>query len=139
MQGAADLQRRWSAIPRRVRAAVRETLEKTATEIVADMESVKPLPEIEIKWTWGAAPKGSISMGDFGSEEGEENRITIYAWAPDFAASWFEHGTAPRYTKTGKFTGQIIAQPFFYPIWRLWRRRIKTRITRAINKALKSA
>ncbi|MCH2096734.1 MAG: hypothetical protein MK160_16730 [Rhodobacteraceae bacterium] len=137
VQGLSEFNRRWGAIPKSVRLAVQAEMEKIAAAIVGEMDAVKPLPEIKIGWTWGAPPKGSISVGSFG--EGKGLRITIYAVAPDFAARWFEFGTEPRFHKSGKYVGQIAAQPFFYPIWRRWKRRIKARITRAINKALRSA
>ena len=53
VQGLSELNRRWGAIPDRLRAAVREEMERTAAEIVKDMEAVKPLAEITIGWTWG--------------------------------------------------------------------------------------
>lgn len=144
------MERRWKAVPGAILEAVRGAMESAAADIVADMNKVKPIPEIEIGWTWGAAPKGSVSVGSFddnGAEaKGKSLRITIYATASTtefpggFAAiaKWFEFGTDPRFTKSGKSTGQIIARPYFYPVWRIWRRRVKGRITRAINKALKS-
>lgn len=30
-------------------------------------------------------------------------------------ARWIEYGTAPRYTKTGKYVGRMPAQPFMFP------------------------
>lgn len=147
VQGLSDFERRWAAVPRRVIAAVEAEMERTADLIVADMNKVKPLPEIFVGWTWGKVPKGALTIGQV--ESGSENRpaITLYATAKteEFpqgfgaVASWFEHGTGPRVQKkTGRYTGQIHAQPFFYPVWRIWRRRVKGRITRAINKALKT-
>ena len=139
VQGLAELERRWSRIPGLVRAATREAMEEVAGRIVADMNHAKPLVQIDIGWTWGAAPAGSMVLGKVGSQDYGAMSITIYARGDDFAASWFEFGTGPRFHKSGKYVGQIAAQPFFYPVWRTRRRSAKGKITRAINKAIKSA
>lgn len=138
VQGLATLERRWSRVPQLVRDAVREAMEQLATDIVADMNRVKPLDDIKIDWTWGGAPSGAMVLGSVSGGDYATMRITIYARGDTFNAGWFEFGTAPRYHKSGKYVGQIAATPFFYPIWRVWRRRAKGRITRAISKALKS-
>jgi hypothetical protein len=36
-------------------------------------------------------------------------------------------------------TSKMAANPFFFPVWRVRRRRTRTRITRAITKALKES
>lgn len=136
VQGLSAFNRRWTAIPKAVRQAAIETLEQNAAEIVADMNRNKPLVEIEIGWSWGAAPKGAMSLGTVGTSE-RGLLITIWARGDDFSAAWFEFGTAERQHKSGKSTGQIQASPFFWPVWRARRRRVKSRLTRNINKAIK--
>ena len=110
VQGLAELERRWSRIPGLVRAATREAMEEVAGRIVADMNHAKPLVQIDIGWTWGAAPAGSMVLGKVGSQDYGAMSITIYARGDDFAASWFEFGTGPRFHKSGKYVGQIAAQ-----------------------------
>lgn len=137
VQGLNRFERRWTAIPRAVRQAAIEAMEKSANELVAEMDQIKPLPEILIDWTWGDPPSGSIALGTVdGSQRGLA--ITIYARGDDFAAHWFEFGTDPRFHKSGKYVGQITASPFFFPIWRARRRRVRARLTRAIGKAIRS-
>lgn len=139
VQGLAQLERRWKAIPDRVREEVRKAMEAAALGIVADMDRLKPLPEIEIGWTWGEAPAGSMVLGKVGGKDYGALRITIFAKGATFDARWFEFGTAPRFHKSGKYVGQIAAVPFFFPVWRVWRRRVKARITAAIKRGLKTA
>ena len=145
VQGLAEFEARFAAIPEKVRAAVATAMEEIAAQLVADMMSKRPLTEITIGWTWGDAPKGSLTLGSVSGREYGGMKITIYASAlidgTDFPAiaQWFEFGTKERYQKSGKFTGKITTQPFFYPVWRARKRWIKGKITRAINKALRES
>lgn len=138
VQGLAEFNRRWSAIPRLVRQAAIETLEANAEELVSSMRPLLPLADIEVAWTWGDAPKGSMVLGSVGTSD-RGLLITVYARADDFNPAWFEFGTAPRFTKTGKYSGQIIASPFFWPTYRAKKKRLKSRMTRNITKAIKKA
>lgn len=141
VKGLAEFERRWAAIPRRVIEAARDTLEQNAEEIVADMRRVAPRGATgalanSIGWTWGDAPKGSMVLGTVGGSEYATLRITIFAGTRDkslgdqdaFYARFQEFGTV-----------KMAANPFFFPVWRARRRRVKSRLTRNINKAIKSA
>lgn len=141
VKGLAEFERRWAAIPRRVIEAARDTLEQNAEEIVADMRRVAPRGATlalvnSIGWTWGDAPKGSMVLGTVGGNEYATLRITIFAGTRDkslgdqdaFYAAFQEFGTV-----------KMAANPFFFPVWRARRRRVKSRLTRNINKAIKSA
>lgn len=140
VEGLSAFNRRFSAIPVKVRAAVQAAMETGADELVQAMRTQNPLPgEIEIDWTWGQAPKGSVTVDSMDSGRGLA--ITIYARAKSgagFSAWWFERGTDERHHKSGKSTGRITAQPFFFPVYRALRRRVRSRITREMNKVLKS-
>lgn len=52
----------------------------------------------------------------------------------DFIWRWLEHGTAPHGNHPG-----TAAQPHLFPAYRTLRKRIKSRTSRAINKAVKKA
>lgn len=143
VQGLNEFNKRWGAIPKAVRLAAQTALEKGATELVADMNQSKPIPEIQIGWTWGEAPKGAITLGSYG-EPGQSLRITIYATATTedhttfpAVARWFEFGTSERRTKQGWYRGRIAAHPYFFPVYRAKKRRVKSRVIREINKAIK--
>lgn len=134
VQGLAEFNRRWGAVPAKVRQAARETLEQNAEEIVADMRRAAPKGESRklvnsINWTWGDAPEGAMTLGTVGGSEYATMRITIYAGAGDaFYARFQEFGTK-----------NMSANPFFFPVWRARKRRVKSRLTRNINKAIKGA
>lgn len=134
VKGMAEFQRRWFAIPVKVRQAARETLEQNAEEIVKDMRRAAPVGERgnllhSINWTWGDAPEGSMAIGTVGGSKYATMRITIYAGGGDaFYAHFQEFGTV-----------NMHANPFFFPVYRARKKRVKSRLTRNINKAIKNA
>lgn len=140
MVESAGLRRKMAAIPVVLQVAAREALEGEARGMVAAMNRVKPLPEIEIDWTWGDTPAGSISIGQVRGKAFGVLRITIYAKAPQgsgFSAAWFEFGTAERKHGSGKFTGRIAASPYFYPVYRSRKKASRAAINRKIKAAYK--
>ena len=131
---------RFKRVPELVRRELVSQLEKEAKKLVAEMNSLKPLKEIEIGWTWGDAPKGSLKIGTVKNREVGKVAITIYAAGAQgsgFSANWFEFGTSPRFHKSGKPTGQILASPFFWPVYRANKKRVRSSLTRAVNRAMK--
>lgn len=138
VQGLAELEARWSRIPAQVREAAAEALEEVAADIVSQMRAVAPKGatkrvEGSINWTWGDAPKGSMVIGTVsaggrkGGNEYASLKITIYAGGGDaFYARFHEFGTV-----------KMHARPFFYPVWRARKRSAKTKVTRAITKAIR--
>ncbi len=145
VKGKAALHQRIQKIPRRIEAAAKEKIASEADRVVAHMRNLNDLPAIEIDWTWGKAPSGSITLA---ATKADGIRATIYATAKtsDYPggfgaiARWWEFGTADRrHRKTGKSTGRIPASPYFYPAWRANRTRTRSAIKRAITKAWKAS
>lgn len=108
-----------------------------------------------IGWTWGRAPAGSVTLGSVTNGNGRRPGdlvITIYAGDDKaFYARWVEFGTkphtitaknAPTLTRGGVNFGKQVSHPgastssaFFYPAYRAVRKKIKSRISRAVNKS----
>lgn len=141
--GTAQLRARFKRVPEIVRRELSAQMEKEAEKLVAEMNSVKPTARIDIGWTWGDAPKGSLTIGSFKGREFGKLKVTIYAVGDDIPAEWFEFGTSTRFHKTGKnagrSTGKMPATPFFWPIYRANRRRIRTNLSRAVSRAMRKA
>lgn len=145
VQGLPSLRKKLKRLPQLAEQEIRKAMEISAAEVVALAKSLVPRASGElaesIGWTWGAAPDGSMTLGEV---KGSGNlRITIYAGnSQAFYARWVEFGTSP-HENEGRFAGSdhpgTRAQPFFYPAWRAARRRVKGRVTRAINKSAKRA
>lgn len=131
VQGLSSLKRKLTVtIPERVRAKTRAAMEKGANELVAMAKSLVPVDSGALRdsigWTWGSAPKGSMVLAESDAVDGGE-RITVYAGSDEaFWARWQEFGTQHH-----------APQPFFYVSYRFLKRRIKSRITREMKKAIK--
>lgn len=135
VQGIGPMNRMFAAMPAKVEAAARRAMEAGAEELVAMMKRLAPFADIRdsIAWTWGKAPKGAVSLLE-SEDKSRGLRITVYS--TDFRARWFEFGTAERVTKAGKRAGKITAAPFFFPAYRSVKKRIRSRITREMKKAI---
>ena len=141
VQGLASLNRKMTVtIPAKVREAVAKALEQGATEIVNFAKALVPVDSGALRdsigWTWGDAPKGSITIGKVARRKDGDMVITIYAGTRSkdlgnmdaFYARFVEFGTQ-----------NMTARPFFYPAYRTVKRRVKGRVTRNMRKAIKEA
>lgn len=145
IKGLDSLKKKLARLPAVAQKRIREAMEAGASEIVSMMKSLVPVDSGDLKrsiaWTWGAAPKGALTLASVKGKGGSDNMITIYAGNADaYWARWVEFGTKS-HTAGGEFAGATIpaipASPFFFVSYRANRKRVKGRITRAINKAAK--
>lgn len=133
VHGLSKFERKFNAIPEQMRKNIAAAMEDIADQIVAQMYTAAPHDTGDlagsIGWTWGDAPSGSLVIGQVGKTEYGAMRITIYAGDKDaFYARFQEFGTV-----------DMPANPFFFPIWRSNKKKIKSRISRAVSKAIKEA
>jgi HK97 gp10 family phage protein len=146
VEGTERLRARFKAVPQKIIDEVANALEAEAIKIVAEMKRLVPVGNYSgggalrdsIGWTWGDAPKGSISVGKVRNASDKFGRIniTIYAGTRDkslgnadaFYARFQEFGTI-----------KMAANPFFFPAWRANRTRARRAAKRAISKAIKRA
>lgn len=144
VQGLDRLKRKLRAFPEIVKAEIRTAMEQGADEIVNMMKSLVPVESGELRdsigWTWGDRPAYSQAIGSVKSADGNMV-ITIYAGNSKVRyAHLVEFGTSP-HVNGGKFAGSqhpgTKAQPFFFVSYRALRKRTKSRVTRAVNKAAK--
>ncbi|WP_193336169.1 HK97-gp10 family putative phage morphogenesis protein [Devosia beringensis] len=143
--GLDRLRTKLRSFPAAVEGEIRKFMEQSADEVVALAKSLSPTDSGDlvnsIAWTYGDAPQGAIVLGKVKQSQSGNLKITIYAGGPDaYYARFIEFGTAP-HVNGGRFAGSqnpgTAAQPFFYPSWRAYRKRVRGRVTRAINKAAK--
>lgn len=120
------LRRRMKAIPVEVRKAAREQLKKNAEELV---ETQKRFAAMSFK-----DPTGKLQSGIKQQDVSDSTRISrkVSASAKDEKgrdyAAWAEFGTS-----------KSEAAPYFWPAYRLKKRALKTRMTRAAKKAVQGA
>lgn len=110
-----------------IEGELRTAIAKSADEMVALAMNYAPEKDGDLKrsigWGWGSATAGIL---------GRAASLRAIVFAGDdtaFYARWVEFGT-----KQGRR-----AQPFFFPAYRLLRKRIRSRLSRAMTKAIKAA
>jgi HK97 gp10 family phage protein len=151
VQGIGDLKKKAASIPKKVEAAARKAMEKSADELVAMMKRLVPVDDGDLRdsigWTFGNAPAGSRVIAQSDPDE-RGLKITVYAGSEKaYYAAFVEFGVAPHNVATGggnkSFKGTAHghpgsrAQPFFFPSYRSLKKRIQSRIRREMKKAIK--
>lgn len=106
------LNRRMKAIPQAVRQAVAPALDLSANELVGRMRALAPVDRGDLRDSIEAKP---------GDHELQRKVAT-----DDFKARWVEFGTVDQ-----------PPSPFFWPAYRLSKKRIAGRLKRAVSKAVR--
>lgn len=126
------LKRRLAAIPKQVREAVKPALATSGRELSATMQHLAPedtgalRDSITVTMPGEATPAYSQPGG---SRVAGELEVLVTAGNEEVRYPHLvEYGTA-----------DAAAQPFFWPAFRLKRKRLSSRIKRAIRKAVKDA
>lgn len=134
VKGVAKFQKRMRDIPLSVRLEVVKQLEKEADKVVRLMKAFAPKGTTRqlmnsIGWTWGDVPKGAITIGKVAGSSYDRISIKIYAGGDGaFYARFQEFGTV-----------NMAANPFFFPVWRSEKRRVKSGIKRAVKRGFQKA
>lgn len=126
----ARLTRRLEAIPKAVREAVQPALRKSGDELVERMRQLAPEETGDLKASITATPAGQSTPAysqPGGSQVVPENAVMVTAGNADVRYPHLvEYGTT-----------EAAAQPFFWPAFRLNRKRIANRVKRAVGKAVR--
>lgn len=138
--GLAKLQKKLNAMPQIAKEEMKQALEAAADEIVEMAKRLAPVLKEptnrrkagelrdSIGWTWGKAPKGSLTLGKV-AEASLAGDLTITVFAGNssaFYARWVEFGTQ-----------NMAAQPYFFPSYRATKKRAVSRVRRSITRAAK--
>lgn len=116
VEGLERLKRRFARLPVKIKAQVREALDKSADELVAMQQRLVAVDDGDLR--------DSIHKRD------GHHELSIEVAAGNnkaFYAPFVEFGTVNQ-----------PAQPFFFPSYRALRKRIKSRTSRAVRKAVKA-
>lgn len=120
--------KRLDAIPQAVKDAVKPALIKSGEELVDRMQHLAPVDSGALKGSITYTPPGGTTPAysqPGGSRVVLENQVVVTAGNSDVRYPHLvEYGTTEAH-----------AQPFFWPAYRLTKKRISTRIKRAITKA----
>ncbi|MGE0853646.1 MAG: HK97-gp10 family putative phage morphogenesis protein [Hyphomicrobiaceae bacterium] len=130
--GLAKFQRRMAAIPKAARLAVRPALERSAEELAETMRRLAPVDEGDLKESIAVTPPGGTTPAysqPGGSRVAGETEILITVGNTDVRyAHLLEYGTTKAH-----------AQPFFWPAYRLLKKKLQGRIKRSVAKAIREA
>lgn len=128
--GLSRFQKRMNAIPEAVRKAALPAIQKSAEEIAATMRSLAPKEEGDLRDSIEITGPGQTTPAysqPGGSQVVPENSFAITVGNEDV-----------RYPHLQEYgTTRHPAQPFFWPAYRMNRKRAESRIKRAISKAVK--
>lgn len=149
VQGRDRLRRRLAALPKAARQDIRVSLEKGAQEVVSAQRRLAPVGDSDlvnsIGYTVGPVEEQRGAGGLVSAAAVGDPDLSVAVHAGDekaFYARWVEFGTRP-FTAGGTHAGAVhpgtVAQPFFYPGYRLLRKRIVGRVTRATRKSARDA
>lgn len=130
--GLSSFQRRMRAIPKAAREAIKPALMKGGEEIADLQRSLAPVDDGDLKNSIVVTGPGQTTppySQPGGAMVVPENAVAITAGNTEVRYPHLqEHGTTHH-----------AAQPFFWPGFRLGRKRALNRIKRAIGKAIKEA
>lgn len=145
VEGTAKFKKRMLVdVPRSVVTEVQAQIEKESQKVAALMDWANPSREdieIDREWTGKRTAAGS-GRGNFSNPTvaiTAAPRTSKYPEGFPGLARWFEYGTAPRHHKSGHYTGAMPAQPYFWPVWRGERDRVKRNLRNAARRGLKKA
>jgi HK97 gp10 family phage protein len=128
--GLSRLQRRLAAIPTAVKEAVQPALQKSAAELVAMMKQLAPVETGHLRDSIVATPAGQSTPAysqPGGSQIVPENAVMVTAGNSEVRYPHLvEYGTA-----------NAPAQPYFWPSYRLLKKRLGNRVKRSVSKAVR--
>lgn len=139
VEGLDRLKRKLTkTIPQAVVDATVKAMEAGADEVVGMMRRLAPKDTgalaQSINWTWGEAPKGSMVLGKSSPTRGGLV-IAIYAGDASTMVGEREQFQLARLQEFG--TQHMQAHPYFFPSWRTLRKRVRSRVTRQMRKAVR--
>jgi HK97 gp10 family phage protein len=161
------LRKRFRELPIEARKHVSKALEANGNELVGAIKRAVPVDEGDlrdsIEWHWGDGPRDGYQRLGQVATEGEDIpndlKVTVTAGGKKaFYASFVEFGTAGSVKgqrmgsrnsdinqskalgrKSYRTHGGTTGQPFFFPTYRAWKRKLKARLARAVGKAIRGA
>lgn len=128
----ARLTKRLEAIPREVKEAVVPALMKSGEELADQMRNLAPEDEGDLK--------ASIAVTGPGERTPAYSQPGGFMTVPENAAAVTVGNENVRYAHLVEYgTSKSQAQPYFWPAYRILKKRLAGRIKRAVSKAVREA
>jgi HK97 gp10 family phage protein len=145
VEGLKKLNEKLKRIPVTAKNAARDAVTQGATEIATLQKNLAPVDEGDLRDSITVTPPGGTtppySQPGGSRTAGPVQAIVTAGNTKVRYAHLVEFGTAP-HVNAGAFAGTqnpgFKAEPFFWPAYRALRTRVKGRISRNINKAIKA-
>jgi hypothetical protein len=146
MEGRKALSRKLQRMPKAIREAISDTLLKSATELVAMQKRMAPRDDsgglrASIRHENNPTAEGYGVLVIAGGTPATRRELRKGSGKFSDVAVFTEFGTEKHRNK-GLFAGSLhpgtTARPFFYPIYRALKKRINSRTTRDVRKAIKT-
>lgn len=146
IKGLDKLRRKLKAIPKAAKDEARKAVVLGAEEVAALQRNLAPVVDGDLKDSIHVTKPGETTPAysqPGGSRTASPEQAIVTAGNTNVRyAHLVEYGTA-QHVNGGLFAGTqhpgATAVPFFWPGYRALRRRVKSRISREINKAIKKA
>lgn len=144
------LKRKLAAIPKAARAEIRKELAKQSADVVSTARRFAPQKSGALKksidYTFGEFKPDNANVRGVGGGGVGDPDLTVHIHAGDakaYYAAFVEFGTAPHVQKDHpRFRNGhpgAAAHPFFFPAWRLGKKKAKAGVSRATRRAVKKA
>jgi HK97 gp10 family phage protein len=132
------LTKRLAAIPKAVKADVQPSLQKSGQELVAAMQHLAPVSPDGAHGNPPGALRDSIVMTPAGETTPPYSQPGGSHVVPENAVVITAGNTEVRYAHFPEYgTTKMAAEPYFWPSYRLFKKRIANRTKRAISKAVR--
>jgi HK97 gp10 family phage protein len=132
------LSKRLAAIPKAVRDAVQPALQTSGQELVDEMQHLAPVSKDGAHGNPPGAMRDSIVMTPGGQTTPPYSEPGGSQVVPDNAVAITAGNTHVRYAHLVEYgTTKMAAEPYFWPAYRLLKKRITSRTKRAIGKAVR--
>ena len=132
VQGADAVQKLLAGIPDQVATRVQAAVDEAGAEFVEQARAIAPVaPEFE-------AHPGELRDSIRQEANGRALSTTVLADAVDESGKPYPAHVEYGHTDA-RGGGHVAAKPFFWPTYRVTRKRIKSRVSRAMTAAVKAA
>ncbi|MGU3495930.1 HK97 gp10 family phage protein [Xanthobacteraceae bacterium A53D] len=146
IRGRDRLLKKLKQLPVVARSEIKQALAQSADELVAKQKALASSKRVadSIEQSWGDKPaSGPTGMLVSGGPVAGDPDLTVWITAGSWEAYWArweEFGTAPH--KQGGFMRGTMhpgtrARPFFFPPFRMMKKKMRSRISRASTRAAK--
>lgn len=134
VEGLDALKRKLAAMSKEIKAEVQVALEKSGAEMVATAKALAPVDEGELRASITMTTAGGSTPIFGGGGRTKVGDLAVTVTAGDYFV---------RYAAIVEFGRDsdppMAARPFFWPAYRSLKKRIKSRNSRAVSKAVKKA